>query len=66
MTWSFQGAQTTLHCATSEELEGKSGFFFRNCNFYEPKMEFDSAVATRLWEVSENMVGLNNDKNEMG
>jgi hypothetical protein len=29
-------------------------------------MEFDSAVATRLWEVSENMVGLNNDKNEMG
>jgi hypothetical protein len=27
-------------------------------------MEFDSAVAKRLWEVSENMVGLNNDKNE--
>jgi hypothetical protein len=27
-------------------------------------MEFDSAVAKRLWEVSENMVGLNNDKSE--
>lgn len=29
-------------------------------------MEFDSLVATRLWEVSENMVDLNDDKNEMG
>jgi hypothetical protein len=27
-------------------------------------MEFDSDVAKRLWEVSENMVGLNNDTNE--
>jgi hypothetical protein len=27
-------------------------------------MEFDSAVAKGLWEVSENMVGLNNDKSE--
>ncbi|PNF22118.1 hypothetical protein B7P43_G06811 [Cryptotermes secundus] len=59
-----QGAQTTLYCATSEELEGKSGLFFRNCNFYGPKMEFDPAVAKKLWEVSENMVGLNNDKSE--
>jgi hypothetical protein len=25
-------------------------------------MEFDSADAKRLWEVSENMVGLSNDK----
>jgi hypothetical protein len=59
----LQGAQTTLHCATAEELQGKSGPFFRNCNFYEPKMKFDSAVAGRLWDVSEIMVGLNDDRN---
>lgn len=58
-----QGAQTTLHCATAEELQGKSGLFFRNCNFYEPKMKLDSAVATRLWDISENMAGLNDDRN---
>lgn len=57
-----QGAQTTLHCATSEELEGKSGYFYRNCDTFVSKMEFDPNVAQKLWEVSEEMVGLNKDK----
>ncbi|XP_069705773.1 retinol dehydrogenase 12-like isoform X1 [Periplaneta americana] len=59
-----QGAQTTLHCATAEELEGKSGYFFRNCDFYEPKVKFDPDVATKLWKVSEEMVGFDDDNSE--
>ncbi|XP_067007931.2 retinol dehydrogenase 12 [Anabrus simplex] len=53
-----QGAQTVIHCATCEEVEGESGLLYRNCTIYKPKKKLDPEVASKLWEVSEKLVGL--------
>ncbi|XP_078673788.1 retinol dehydrogenase 12-like [Branchiostoma floridae x Branchiostoma belcheri] len=54
-----QGAQTTIHCAVSEGLETSSGLYFTDCAPKEPIPEAkDEAVAKKLWELSEEMVGL--------
>lgn len=54
----LQGAQTVLHCATSEELESESGKFYRDCSIYESPKKLDPDTAKKLWEVSEQLVGL--------
>ena len=55
-----QGAQTTLHCALAEELEGTSGRYYGNCQ--EEKLATavaaDDDVGEELWRISERMVGL--------
>ncbi|KAI4880255.1 hypothetical protein NFI96_034047 [Prochilodus magdalenae] len=53
------GAQTTLHCAVQEGIEGLSGQYFSNCapKKVQPKAR-DDAVAKKLWEVSEKLSGL--------
>ncbi|XP_053399651.1 retinol dehydrogenase 13-like [Mercenaria mercenaria] len=55
----IQGAQTTIHCAVSQELDGVSGKYFSDCAIKEeaPQAQDDEAAA-RLWKVSEEMVGL--------
>ncbi|XP_035693752.1 retinol dehydrogenase 12-like [Branchiostoma floridae] len=54
-----QGAQTVVHCAVAEGLEECSGMYFSNCAPAEPAPQAkDDAVAKRLWEVSEAMVGI--------
>lgn len=54
-----QGAQTTIHCAVSEELEGKTGLYFSDCAPMEPSTEGqDDEMAERLWEVSSKLVSL--------
>ncbi|XP_043532388.1 retinol dehydrogenase 14a [Chiloscyllium plagiosum] len=64
VSWAFfktpeQGAQTTLYLATSPEVKGVSGKYFGDCKEEEllPKATND-AVAKKLWDVSERMVGL--------
>ncbi|XP_020377469.1 retinol dehydrogenase 14 [Rhincodon typus] len=64
VSWAFfktpeQGAQTTLYLATSPEVEGVSGKYFGDCKQEDllPKAT-DDAVAKKLWDVSERMVGL--------
>lgn len=56
-----QGAQTVLLCAASDEV-GKqhSGFLFRDCKVYKPKLRFFSSptIEAKLWDVSSEMVGL--------
>ena len=56
----YQGAQTTIYCAVSEEVEGVSGRYFGDCR--EEKLEMavaeDDLVAERLWKVSSEMVEL--------
>eukprot|EP01102_Stenamoeba_stenopodia_P004266 TRINITY_DN14597_c0_g1_i1.p1 TRINITY_DN14597_c0_g1~~TRINITY_DN14597_c0_g1_i1.p1 ORF type:complete len:304 (+),score=66.57 TRINITY_DN14597_c0_g1_i1:72-983(+) len=55
-----QGAATTVYVAASPQLEGVGGKYFDNCNEATPIEEArDEAVAKRLWEVSESLVGLN-------
>ena len=54
-----QGAQTTIHCAVSEEMEGVSGKYLRDCHIAEPsKGAQDDDAAKKLWEVSMKLVGL--------
>lgn len=57
----LQGAQTTIHCAVSEELENVTGRYFSDCAETEPaKQAMDDGVAKKLWEVSTELVGLEN------
>ena len=49
------GAQTTICCAVEQNLERYSGQYFFNC---KPKqLTFSNEEATKLWEISEKMVG---------
>ena len=59
-TW--QGAQTSIYCAVSEEMEGVSGQFLADCKIVKSAnpLALDDNLAERLWEVSSEMVGLNN------
>ena len=54
-----EGAQTQIHLAVSEELEGVSGFYFSDYRQEEPsKHAQDDVAAKKLWEVSAKLVGL--------
>ena len=59
--WTFMktveaGAATQIYLATSPALAGVSGYFFKDCNPFLPggNME-DDALATKLWQVSEEL-----------
>jgi NAD(P)-dependent dehydrogenase (short-subunit alcohol dehydrogenase family) len=52
-----EGARTSLHAATSPELEGVTGRYFDKVREARPsKASRDSDAASRLWEVSEHLV----------
>ena len=54
-----QGAQTSIHCAVSEEMEGVSGKYLRDCHIVEEsKGAQDDDAAKKLWEISVKLVGL--------
>ncbi|KAK7866945.1 hypothetical protein R5R35_014720 [Gryllus longicercus] len=54
-----QGAQTSIFCAVSEELEGVSGKYYLDCKEHGlSAAASDAAVAKKLWEKSEELVGL--------
>ena len=55
-----QGAQTSIYCAVSEELEGLSGKHFYNCKIKDNALSptLDEAAAQRLWDICEKMTGL--------
>ncbi len=56
---SEQGAQTSIYLATSPEVEGVSGEYFVKCKVARSSAEsYDEAAAKRLWEVSDELVGL--------
>ncbi|XP_048413130.1 dehydrogenase/reductase SDR family member 13-like isoform X2 [Stegostoma tigrinum] len=53
------GAQTSIYCAVQEGIEKFSGRYLADCKVQEvlPHAR-DDAVARKLWEISERMVGL--------
>ena len=54
-----QGAQTTIYCAVSEEMEGVSGKYLADCALKEPCMGAkDDDAARKLWDLSLKLVGL--------
>lgn len=53
-----QGAQTTIHLASAQELAGVSGAYFYNSKIVQPSNAAqDDDAARRLWEVSQELVG---------
>ncbi|XP_028395172.1 retinol dehydrogenase 12-like [Dendronephthya gigantea] len=55
----WQGAQTTIYCATEPSLQEVSGLYFGECEPQEcaPHAR-DDGIAKKLWDVSERMTGL--------
>lgn len=54
-----QGAQTTIYCAVSKDLDGVSGQYFSDCAAKEPAEQAkDDGAAKKLWEVSASMLNL--------
>ena len=52
-----QGAETTLHVATSPDLEGRSGRYFADCAEKTPSIHArNDAACQRLWAVSEALI----------
>ncbi len=53
------GARTPIYLASSEDVEGVSGFYFRDTKPVEPSDSArDPALAGRLWEETGRLVGL--------
>ncbi len=54
-----RGAATSVYLATSPEVEGVSGQYFVKCKPAKSSAEsHDEASAKRLWEISDELVGL--------
>jgi len=55
----WEGAQTTLYCALSEECGKEGGYYYSDCKRQAGahKQMGDAVVAKKLWEVSEQLVG---------
>lgn len=54
-----KGAQTSIYTATSPEVEGLSGKYFRDCKETMPSAEaMDDLAAARLWDICEQMTGI--------
>ena len=56
----WEGAQTSIYCAVSEEMEGVTGKYLADCQIQKLKnaQASDDQLADRLWEASVQMVGL--------
>lgn len=54
-----QGAFTSVHVATSSDLDGVGGKYFANCDFCRVSpLSKDRKLAERLWKESEILTGL--------
>jgi NAD(P)-dependent dehydrogenase (short-subunit alcohol dehydrogenase family) len=55
-----KGAATSIYLASSPEVEGVTGKYFADCRETPSSpASYDEDAQRRLWEVSEEMVGLN-------
>ncbi len=58
----LEGAQTSIYLATSPELEGVTGKYYADCKaVHSSAASYDLEAAKRLWEVSLQLTGLNDD-----
>jgi NAD(P)-dependent dehydrogenase (short-subunit alcohol dehydrogenase family) len=60
----LEGAQTSIYLATSPEVEGVTGKYFADKRpVRSSPASYDLEAARRLWEISLNLVGLENNLN---
>lgn len=58
-----QGTQTTLYCCLDPQLANESGCYYANCQKKKlMKHAYDEEVAKRLWNVSCDLLELNQHK----
>ena len=57
----LEGAQTTIYCAVSEEMEGVTGQYLADCMITKTShpQATDDELAERLWEVSAKLTEAN-------
>jgi len=56
---SKEGAQTTIHLAVADGVQGVTGQYFSDCKIKATsKLAQDDALAKKLWELSETLVNL--------
>jgi NAD(P)-dependent dehydrogenase (short-subunit alcohol dehydrogenase family) len=54
-----KGAETVIYLAASQEVQGASGGYYFDCRLKTPSAAAqDDAVAERLWQLSERLVGV--------
>jgi len=54
-----QGAKTSIHLASSPDVEGQSGLYFDECKPTKSnRVSYDEAAQERLWQISAELVGL--------
>ena len=55
-----QGAQTTIYCAVSEEMEGVTGQYLADCRITktENPQATDDELAEKLWEASAKLTSV--------
>ncbi|XP_050514588.1 retinol dehydrogenase 11 isoform X1 [Diabrotica virgifera virgifera] len=59
-----QGAQTQIYCAVDEKCANETGLYYSNCKVIEPSADAkNEQFAKQLWEISLNMVGLDENFN---
>jgi len=56
----YEGAQTSLHCALApkEEIAKYKGLYFSDCKQKQTAVPLDANMASRLNEISAQLVGL--------
>ena len=58
-----EGAETTIYLATSDEVEGVNGAYFKESKVATPrKLARNKAAAEKLWGISEELCGLAESK----
>jgi NAD(P)-dependent dehydrogenase (short-subunit alcohol dehydrogenase family) len=58
-----QGAETIIHLATSPDVAGHTGrYFIKKRAVPSSKESYDKSIANRLWQISEDMVGLSSSR----
>ena len=57
----WEGAQTTIYCAVSEEMEGVTGKYLADCRIKKTNnpQATDDQVTEKLWEVSAKLTKFN-------
>ena len=56
----LQGAQTSIYCAVSEEMEGVTGQYMADCKVMKTRnpQATDDQLAEKLWEASAKLTKL--------
>jgi hypothetical protein len=58
----WKGCETILHCSLSKKVADESGKMYHYNHLWKKAMtDLDDGVGHKLWELSENLVGLEKD-----